>query len=476
MKKKIRILISLFAVFALLCSCSVKKDDHVNFIIVYLDDMGYGDLSLTGAVGYNTPNIDRLASKGMFFSRYYSPQAVCSASRAGLLTGCYPNRIGITGALSHRSVTGISDNEETIAEVLKKRGYSTAIFGKWHLGVQSQFLPVRHGFDEFYGIPYSNDMWPLHPRGPGAYPNLPLFENDSIVDPEVTPEDQSQFTTAFTERAIDFIQRNRENPFFLYLAHPMPHVPLYVSDKFKGKSEQGLYGDVLMEIDWSVGQITNTLKELELEENTLLIFTSDNGPWINYGNHAGNTGGLREGKGTTYEGGQRVPCLMLWKGVISPGTVNNKLLSGIDILPTIAEIAGAPLPPNKIDGISMLPLLKGETSESPRKYFYHYYRGNNLEAVQDGYWKLIFPHNGRTYKGFEPGKDGQPGEVNEQFPCEAGLYDLRRDPGERYNLIGYHPEIVQHLEIVAEEARNDLGDDLTGNPGKNRREPGRISR
>ncbi|MDD4108314.1 MAG: sulfatase [Prolixibacteraceae bacterium] len=474
MKEKIKILICLFAVFALY-SCSVKKDSHVNFIIVYLDDMGYGDLSLTGAVGYNTPNIDKLASKGMFFSRYYTPQAVCSASRAGLLTGCYPNRIGITGALSHRSTTGISDDEETIAEVLKKKGYSTAVFGKWHLGVQPQFLPVKHGFDEFYGIPYSNDMWPLHPRGPGAYPDLTLFENDSIADPEVTPEDQSRFTTSFTERTIDFIHRNRENPFFVYLAHPMPHVPLYVSDKFKGKSKQGLYGDVLMEIDWSVGQIMQTLKELRLDKNTLLVFTSDNGPWLNYGNHAGTTGGLREGKGTTYEGGHRVPCLMQWEGVIAPGSVNNLLISGIDILPTLADIAGAPLPANKIDGVSILPLLNSEVNQSPRKSFYHYYRRNNLEAVQDGNWKLVFPHNGRSYEGYEPGNDGLPGQVNEQSSCEAGLYDLRRDPGERYNLIEYYPEIVQRLEKIADEARDDLGDDLTGNPGKNRREPGRIT-
>jgi arylsulfatase len=255
----------------------------------------------------------------------------------------------------------------------------------------------------------------------------------------------------------------------------MAHVPLFVSDRFKGKSEQGLYGDVMMEIDWSVGQIMNTLKELKLEENTLVIFTSDNGPWINYGNNAGSTGGLREGKGTTFEGGQRVPCLMMWKGVITPGTVNNNLISGIDILPTIADIAGAPLPGRRIDGVNILPLLKGEQAAPPRKSFYYYYRNNNLEAVQDGQWKLVFPHKGRTYEGFEPGKDGMPGKVNENSDVKTGLYDLRRDPGERYNVMEFYPEIVVKLEKLAEVAREDLGDDLTGNPGKNRREPGKIS-
>ncbi|SHE92837.1 arylsulfatase [Mariniphaga anaerophila] len=459
-------------------SCSNKSSESqskpTNFVVIYIDDMGYGDLTQTGAIGYQTPNLDQMAAQGIFFSHYYAPQAVCSASRAGLLTGCYPNRIGFAGALSHASKTGISEKEETLAEVLKAKGYKTAIFGKWHLGVQEQFLPTRHGFDEFYGIPYSNDMWPFHPLGPGAFPDLPLFENETIVNPAVTPDDQKKFTTEFTERTVSFIKNNTQNPFFIYLAHPMPHVPLFVSDKFEGKSEQGLYGDVMMEIDWSVGQVIQTLKETGLEENTLVIFTSDNGPWINYGNHAGSTGGLREGKGTSFEGGQRVPCLMYWKETIAPGTVNNNLVSGIDILPTVAEIAAAPLPKKKIDGVSILSLIKGETNEPPRKNFWYYYRRNSLEAVQDGQWKLVFPHPGRTYLEYTPGADGQPGKVNENFPHEAGLYDLRRDPGERYNLIEEHPEIVEKLEKIAQEARNDLGDDITGFAGKNRRDPGRV--
>lgn len=462
---------------AIISDAKVKKaPDTPNIVLIYLDDMGYGDLSLTGAVGYITPNLDQMAKEGMLFTHFYSPQAVCTASRAGLLTGCYPNRIGLAGALSHTSKVGISADEETIAEVLKKKGYATGIFGKWHLGYQEQFLPTNHGFDEFYGIPYSNDMWPYHPESPGGYPDLPLFENTSIVNPAVTPEDQEQFITDFTEKTIDFIKRKKDQPFFAYLPHPMPHVPLYVSDRFKGKSGQGLYGDVMMEIDWGIGEILKTLKETGLDDNTLIIFTSDNGPWLNYGNHAGSTGGYREGKGTSFEGGQRVPALVRWKGVVPEGMVCNKLASAIDILPTLAEVAGAPLPKNKIDGISLLPLLKGDMEANPRESFYYYYRQNSLEAVRNKEWKLVFPHPGRTYEGFLPGKDGNPGKVNGNYSFEGGLYDLRRNPGERYDVSESNPDIVEALKKIANEAREDLGDELTNHPGSNRREPGRIGK
>lgn len=449
-----------------------KTDSAPNIILIYLDDMGYGDLSITGVTDYTTPNLDNMANSGMFFTHFYSPQAVCSASRAGLLTGCYPNRIGLAGALSHRSVTGISAEEETIAEVLKKKGYATAIFGKWHLGFQEQFLPINHGFDEFYGIPYSHDMWPLHPTG--SYPNLPLYENGTIVNPDLRPKDVAQFTTEFTKKTIDFIKRNQNKPFFVYWPNPLPHVPLYASEKFKGKSKQGMYGDVMMEIDWGVGQIMESLENMGLDKNTLVIFTSDNGPWLNYGNHAGNTAGFREGKGTSFEGGQRVPCLMMWKGVIPEGVVCNNLTSAIDILPTLAAISDAPLPKNKIDGVNILPLLKGDFEANPRETFYYYYRQNSLEAIRHDGWKLVFPHPGRTYEGYQPGNDGKPGEVSGNFQFEGALYDLRRDPGERYDVTESNPEVVKLLEKLAEEARKDLGDDLTGATGENRREPGKI--
>jgi arylsulfatase A-like enzyme len=464
-------LIPLAALAALTSGCAENAVKPVSFVVIYLDDMGYGDLTLTGATGYKTPNLDKMAREGVFFSHFYSPQAVCSASRIGLLTGCYPNRVGFRGALDHSAKYGINPEEETIAEVLKKRNYATAAYGKWHLGHVPEFLPLRHGFDEYFGIPYSNDMWPFHPTGKNYYPPLPLIEGEEVV---ATNPDQSQFTTQFTDRTVDFIRKNKDNPFFVYLAHPMPHVPLFVSDKFAGKSEQGLYGDVMMELDWSVGQVLSVIDELGLEENTLVIFTSDNGPWLNYGNHAGSSGGLREGKGTTFEGGQRVPCLMRWKGTLPGGVVMNNLASGIDVLPTLADIAGADLPERKIDGVSLRPLLMGETDAHPRETFLYYYRNNNLEAIRHGNWKLVFPHPGRTYAGFEPGADGMPGKAMESFEHQGGLFDLRRDPGEQYNVMEFYPEIAEQLNALANEAREDLGDDLTGMPGKNRRKPGYI--
>ena len=437
-----------------------------NIILIYFDDLGFGDLSRTGAIGYTTPQMDKLASEGMFFSQFYSPQAVCSASRAGLMTGCYPNRIGFSGAMDHTSKAGLNPNEVTIAEMLKPKGYTSAAVGKWHLGHLPQFLPTNQGFDEFYGIPYSHDMWPNHPTTKNYYPALPLIEGTKTIDTSIN---MSQLTTMFTERAVSFIQKNRKKPFFLYLAHPLPHVPLFVSEKFKGKSEQGAYGDVMMELDWSIGQIRKTLADLKLDKNTIIILTSDNGPWYNYGNHAGSNGGFREGKGGTWEGGQRVPCIISWKGTVPEGVVSNKIASAIDILPTIADITGSSLPDHKIDGVSLGAVIKGDQLADPRKTFYYYYRKNSLEAVRSGNWKLVLPHPGRTYEGYPPGKDGQPGKADENHPIEGGLFDLRRDPGERHNVYKEYPEIVAQLTKLAEEAREDLGDDLTNKLGKGRR-------
>lgn len=453
-------------IMPLITSNVIAQNRKPNIILIYIDDMGYGDIGITGANAYQTPNFNQLQKEGIFFTQFYSPQAVCTASRAGLLTGSYPNRIGFSGALDHMAKTGLNPEEETIPELLKARAYATAAFGKWHLGHLPEFLPRQHGFDEFFGIPYSNDMWPNHPTGKNYYPPLPLIENETTIQ---TNPDQSLFTTQFTEKSLNFIEKNKKKPFFLYLAHPMPHVPLFVSDKFKGKSKQGLYGDVIMELDWSIGQIRKKLKDLKLEENTLLIVTSDNGPWLNYGNNAGSSGGLREGKGTSFEGGQRVPCLMSWKGVIPEGIICNNLASSIDILPTISAITGSALPVKKIDGVNIFDLMKGDFSQNPRDHFLYYYRKNSLEAVRKGSWKLIFPHPTRTYEGFVPGKDGQPGQVNENLFFEGGLFDLRRDPGERYNVREEHPEIEAELLKIAAAAREDLGDDLTKNPGKNRR-------
>ena len=449
----------------------MQAKDYTNFVVILMDDMGFGDIGSNGAVGYETPNIDKMAAEGMRFTRFYSPQAVSGASRAGILTGCYPNRIGLWGAPFPGSKKGIHENEETIAEVLNKRGYACAAFGKWHLGHHKQFLPTHNGFQEYYGIPYSNDMWPNHPTI--KFPDLPLIEGDQVI--EYNP-DQTQFTTNFTKRAVNFIDKNKDKPFFLYLAHPMPHVPLFVSDKFKGKSEQGLYGDVMMELDWSIGQILQKLKEEGLDENTLVVMTSDNGPWLNYGNHAGTTGGLREGKGVSFEGGQRVPCIMQWKGVIPEGEICNKLASGIDLLPTFAALAKAPLPNHIIDGVDLTPLLKNDKKANPRTSFCYYYKRNSLEAVTDGRFKLIFPHKHRSYENFLPGNDGQPGPVTETKEVkELLLFDLRRDPGERYNVISQYPEKVKELLKLAEAARNDMGDELTGIEGKNVRPAGVVA-
>lgn len=454
-----------------------------NVVLIFMDDLGYGDLGSYGATQYQTPNLDKLANEGIRFTNFLAAQAVCSASRAALMTGCYPNRIGISGALMPTSTVGISEKETTLAEILKEKGYKTAIYGKWHLGHHKQFLPLQHGFDEYFGIPYSNDMWPVDydgkPVAEGsykqkAYPTLPLISNNDKVEEITTLDQQGMLTARYTEKAVGFIKRNKNNPFFLYLPHSMPHVPINASPKFKGKSQQGLYGDVIMEIDWSVGEIMKTLKDNGLDKNTLVIFTSDNGPWLNYGNHAGSSGGLREGKGTSYEGGHRVPCIMRWKDSMPEGLVCNKLSSTIDILPTIANICQTKLPDNKIDGLDISALMKGEVSAEPRKVFYYYYRKNSLEAVRKGNWKLVFEHPGRTYEGFQPGNDGFPGQVNENVNTPYALYDLRRDPSERYDVQKTYPKIVEELQKLANEAREDLGDDITKTTGKNNRQEGSL--
>lgn len=445
----------------------------LNIVLINLDDAGNGDFSFKGAVGYRTPHIDRLAAEGMSMTNFYAVQPISGASRAGLLTGCYPNRIGFAYAPNPNSPTGISDEEETIAELLKAKGYATAIFGKWHLGDARKFLPLQHGFDEYYGLPYSNDMWPYHPQY--EFPDLPLINGNEIIGYNT---EQSKLTTDYTTRAVDFIRRKtgERQPFFLYLAHSMPHVPLAVSDKFKGKSEQGLYGDVMMELDWSVGEVMKALREAGVEENTLVVFTSDNGPWANYGNHAGSSGGLREAKATTFNGGMRVPCLFYWKGTIVPGSVCNDLMSNIDILPTLVELADAPHSRLPIDGLSMVPALKGETTKPIRESLCLYYHRNSLEAVTDGSYKLIFPHKYVSYETQVPGNDGLPGELGKKEVTECELYDLRRDPGERVNVISQHREIADRLKKIADRYREDLGDDLTGKTGMNRREPGKIEK
>ncbi|MEX0774069.1 MAG: sulfatase [Balneolales bacterium] len=459
-----------------------SEEQKPNFVIIFIDDMGYGDLESYGATGYETPNTSSMAAEGMRFTHFYVPQAVCSASRAALLTGSYSNRVGISGALGPTSPIALNPQEETIADLLKNEGYRTGMMGKWHLGSKEPYLPLQQGFDEYIGIPYSNDMWAVDYDGTPItdttntrirYPTLPLIEGNNKIETIETLEDQSRLTSLFTERAVEFIRKNRNAPFFLYLAHPQPHVPLAVSDRFRGKSKDGLFGDVMMELDWSVGEIMKTLDELGLSEETLVIFTSDNGPWLNYGNHAGNTGGLREGKGSEWEGGVRVPAIMHWEGKISPGTVNNKLASTIDLLPTIVQLSGSDSPSRKIDGVDISSLLFDEEDANPRDHFAYYYGRNELQAIRKDHWKLVFPHSYRSYKQDLPGRDGWPGQTT-TAEADYALYNLRTDPGETLDVRDGFPEVVRELEALAENYREALGDALTGREGAEKRPPAQV--
>jgi arylsulfatase A-like enzyme len=435
-------------------------------VIIFCDDMAYADISPFGSKT-STPNLARMAREGMRFTDFYVGQAVCSASRAALMTGCYPNRVGIQGALGPKAKIGINPNEVTLAEILKGRGYATAIYGKWHLGDAPQFLPTRHGFDEWFGLPFSNDMWPLHPVNPTNYPPLPLYENEKVV--ELMP-DQRQLTTWYTERAVKFIERKKDQPFFLYVAHNMPHVPLYVSSKFNGASGRGLYADVIQEIDWSVGEILAALKRNGLDENTLVIFTSDNGPWLLYGSHAGNALPLREGKATTFDGGVRVPCLMRWPGKIPAGSTCHEMAWTMDVLPTVAKLAGTNAPTNRIiDGRDIWPLLSGQRGARTPHEAYYYYWDRGLEAVRAGKWKLHLAHD---YSHLAvPGGGGLPGKYARQR-MGGSLYDLEKDVSEANDVAARYPEVVAHLQSIAEQARGDLGDSLTKRAGKNLRPAG----
>ncbi len=444
--------------------------ERPNIILIFADDMAYGDLGVYGATGWNTPNLDQLAAEGTRFTQFYVPHAVCTASRAALLTGTYANRLELYGALDHTANHGLNPEETTIAEILKSNSYATGMVGKWHLGHHVEFLPTRQGFDHYFGLHYSNDMWPNHPETKNYYPPLPLIEGENAI---AYLEDQQELTSWYTYKSLEFIEANQEKPFFLYLAHSMPHVPLFVSDKFAGQSEQGTYGDVMMEIDWSVGQIRKKLKDLGLEENTLIIFTSDNGPWLSYGGHAGLQAGLREGKGTSWEGGIRVPAIFTWPGKIPAGTVQDQASMTIDILPTLANLTGSKLPDLKIDGSDIWPLVMGEKSDL--KPYFAYYNRNELQAVIYGKWKLVFPHTYRTIpEGTEMRNDGIPVKYSYIKMETPQLFDLSIDKGETTDVSAQNLEIVAQLNVFADQAREDMGDALTGKEGTGNRKAGRI--
>lgn len=440
-----------------------------NVIIIFTDDLGYADAGCFGGT-IPTPAIDQLAASGVMMTHFYTAQPVCSAARAALLTGCYPNRIGIHQALMPGSGKGLNPSEITIPDMLREKGYRTAIFGKWHLGDAPECMPLKQGFDEFRGIPYSNDMWPRHPQQGTVFnfKPLPFFRNERLVK---YLKDQSGITRNITKNAVRFIRKNRNSPFFLYIAHPMPHVPLAVSGKFRGKSGIGLFGDVIMELDWSVGEVTRTLDKYNLRHNTLVIFTSDNGPWLAYGNHAGSAGVFREGKGTVWEGGVREPFIASLPGVIPAGTKVEVPAMAIDLLPSIAALTGAQLPEQTIDGVNILPVLKGDTLCNPHDALFFYYNVNELQAVQSGSWKLYFPHTYRSLKDGYAGKDGLPGEYTQIKVVSAELYNLADDPSEKTDLAGKYPEIVEKLSIKADKMREELGDSLRDVKGRSNRQP-----
>jgi len=460
-----------------------------NIVIIFTDDQGYADVGKFGAEGFSTPNLDRMADEGAVFRNFHVAQPVCSASRCALLTGCYPNRLGIHGALGPKSTVGISDDETTLAQLLKQQSYATGMLGKWHLGNAPQFMPMRHGFDMFFGLTLSVDYWPGHPdliknfppdiaAIKREYPNLPIYDNDRIFRKEMSIDDLNHLTTWYTDRAVKFIRENRSRPFFLYVAHSMPHVPLGVSDKYRGKTPRGLYGDVIEEIDWSVGQILSALKRNGVDKNTWVIFTSDNGPWLSYGNHGGSAKPLREGKGTNWEGGTREPCIMRWPGKIPAGTDTWDMLMSIDLFPTIAKLVGADLPKNKIDGMDVWPIISRQPgAKNPHESYWFYYEVNQLQAVTtpDGKWKLQLPHTYQTLAGRPGGRDGVPAPYSHRKVEHEELYDLENDLSETTDVSAQHPDIVKLLEAEAEKARTDLGDALTNRPGPGRREPGHLA-
>ena len=391
-----------------------------NVVIILTDDQGYADVGCFGGKGIRTPNLDRMAREGMRFTDFYVGQAVCTASRAALMTGCYPNRVGLQGALNHQSPIGIHEDETLLPELCKSRGYATAAFGKWHLGCFPKFMPTRHGFDEYFGIPYSNDNGPLHPTMRGL-PALPLYENETVVERD---PDQSTFTRRITDHAVKFIGQNRERPFFLYVPHIMPHVPIHASAAFKGRSDRGLYGDVIEELDWSVGEILGALKANHVDDNTLVVFFSDNGPFLSYGTHAGRAEPLREGKLTAWDGGMRSPCIVRWPGRTPEGRVCPEPVVSMDLLPTFAGLIGAELPRRTIDGLDILPILEGrEGARTPHEAIY-FYAGEELQAVRSGDWKLHFAHEYLTPAG-PPRSDGKPANFENMKPEGMDVSGIR---------------------------------------------------
>jgi arylsulfatase len=431
-----------------------------NVVLIMSDDMGWADPACYGSKQNVTPNLDRLAQEGTRFTSFYATQAVCTSSRCALLSGCYPNRLGLGGtALMPNSKTGLNPTEESLGTLLRNAGYHTGIVGKWHLGDNPKFLPPAHGFDESLVLPYSNDMWP-HGYVPGDvtknYPALPWLADGVPFGTVKDWADMDHLTVVQAYRAVRFIRQNagKGKPFFLYLATSMPHTPLGADAKFKGKGPTP-YADTMADIDDKVGYVLEALRDAGVDRETIVIFTSDNGPWLNFGRHAGSAGPFREGKGTTFEGGVRVPFIIRWPGVVPAGKVTSALAGNLDILPTLVEACGATGPKLPIDGRSFLSAAKGTTDKARDSFAYYY--GDKLEAVRVGKWKLHLPHAYRSYENLVPAAvDGKPAAYK-QGKMESELYDLEADQGERTDVAAAHPDLVAELKAfaVAERKRMD---------------------
>lgn len=423
---------------------SDEQTESPNIIVIFMDDLGYGDVGVYGHPTIRTPNIDRMAAEGLKFTQFYVGASVCTPSRAALLTGRLPVRSGMAGdqfrVLFPFSNRGLPHDEITMAEALKEQGYATGIFGKWHLGHHIEYLPTNHGFDTYFGIPYSNDMRPSPNSDWVAarnYPPLPLVQDTTTIE---TNPDQRTLTRRYTEKAVTFIKEHNQQPFFIYFPHTFPHVPLYTSDDFEGQSKRGLYGDVVEELDWSVGRILQTLGDEGLAENTFVFFTSDNGPWLIMGEEGGSAGLLRQGKGSTWEGGMREPAIAWWPGTIEGGGTTQAVSTTMDLYATVLSLGGAELPQDReMDGTDMFPVLTGEADQIRENVFY--YLGTQLFAVRSGPWKMHF----KTLTPYE----GE-GPVEHDPPL---LFHLGHDPSEQYNVAEQHPDIIDDLTRIAEEHR-----------------------
>ena len=416
-----------------------------NVVIIFLDDAGYSDFNPYNDNELVTPNVQQLADEGVMYTNFHVPQAVCSASRAALITGCNPGRTKVFGAHGPFE-RGLETNFPTMGEIFKSAGYRTAIFGKWHCGDQPETRPHSRGFEESFGLMYSNDMWKHHPEDPeywGKYP-IKLWKNGEVIVEDVDFEHQKQLTKWYTEHAVEFIKQHKNEPFLLYVPHSMPHVPLFTSKAFEGKSGRGMYGDVLMELDWSVGEINRALKESGVDENTIVIFTSDNGPWISYGNHAGTTP-FREAKGTSFEGGTRSACIIKYGDRLRRGSASDRAFFSIDILPTICYLANITLPDTLVmDGKNVWDLISGEKEAVNPNQYYAFSNAENFEGIMsgDGRWKLHLPHPYRTL--VSDGRDGIPGKYEiAQIPLS--LFDLHSDPLESKNVITEYPEVARRM-------------------------------